>query len=120
MKQKKKYILLIGMLLIQMYTPLVVHGTEVRSVETEGTIGFTGVYETPGTPEPAPEVEVKPTFPKEIAQAPSEVTKSEHKRLPQTNESQMNTWKILGILIIVVTLSFWKHKMKKTIKESRI
>ncbi|WP_235186421.1 hypothetical protein [Enterococcus mundtii] len=25
----------------------------------------------------------------------------------------MNTWKILGILIIVVTLSFWKHKMKK-------
>ncbi|WP_301357575.1 cell wall protein, partial [Enterococcus spodopteracolus] len=90
MKHTKKYILIIGMLLIQVYAPLVVYGTEVRSVETEGKIGFTGVYETPGTPEPAPEVEVKPIFPKEIAQTPSEVTKSEHNKLPQTNESQMN------------------------------
>ncbi|EYT94347.1 LPXTG cell wall anchor domain-containing protein [Enterococcus mundtii] len=120
MKHTKKYILIIGMLLIQVYAPLVVYGTEVRSVETEGKIGFTGVYETPGTPEPAPEVEVKPIFPKEIAQTPSEVTKSEHNKLPQTNESQMNIWKILGILIIIVTLSFWKHKKKKTNKESRI
>ncbi|MGG5308246.1 hypothetical protein IGK38_002978 [Enterococcus pernyi] len=122
MKHKKRYILIIGMLLIQVYAPLVVFGTEVRSIETEGTISFTGVYETPGTPEPAPEVEVKPSFPKEIAQSPSEVRKSEHKRLPQTNESQMSAWKILGILIIVVTLSFWfwNRKKKKTNKESRI
>lgn len=67
MKFKKRYILSIGMLLLLVYTPQVVYGVEVRSVETEGTIGFTGVYETPGTPEPAPEVEVKPIFPKEIA-----------------------------------------------------
>ncbi|MGG5325743.1 hypothetical protein IGJ83_003384 [Enterococcus pernyi] len=122
MKHKKRYILIIGMLLIQVYAPLVVYGTEVRSVETEGTIGFTGVYETPGTPVPAPEVEVKPSFPKEIAQSPSEVRKSRYKRLPQTNENQMSTWKILGILIIVVTLSFWvwNRKKKKTNKESRI
>ncbi|MGG5308251.1 hypothetical protein IGK38_002983 [Enterococcus pernyi] len=122
MKHKKKYILIIGMLLIQVYAPLVVYGKEVRSVETEGEIGFTGVYETPGTPVPAPEVEVKPSFPKEIAQPPSEVRKSEHKRLPQTNERQMSAWKILGILIILVTLSFWfwNRKKKKTNKESRI
>ncbi|MEQ6207869.1 LPXTG cell wall anchor domain-containing protein [Enterococcus mundtii] len=120
MKHTKKYILSIGMLLIQVYAPLVVFGTEVRSVETEGKIGFTGVYETPGTPEPAPEVEVKPIFPKEIAQPPSEVRKSEHKRLPQTNESQMGTWKLLGIMIIVFTLSFWFWNHKKTNKESRI
>lgn len=122
MKFKKRYILSVGMLLIQMYVPLIVYGAEVRSVETEGTVSFTGVYETPGTPEPAPEVEVKPIFPKEIAQPPSEVRKSEHKRLPQTNESQMSTWKMLGILIIVITLGFWfwKHKKKKINKESRI
>ncbi|NMP59568.1 LPXTG cell wall anchor domain-containing protein [Enterococcus mundtii] len=122
MKFKKRYILSIGMLLLLVYTPQVVYGVEVRSVETEGTIGFTGVYETPGTPEPAPEVEVKPIFPKEIAQSPSEVRKSKHKRLPQTNANQMSTWKILGVLIIVFTLSFWfwKHKKKKTNKESRI
>ncbi|MCW6016483.1 LPXTG cell wall anchor domain-containing protein [Serratia marcescens] len=109
------------MLLIQAYAPLIVYSTEVRSVESEGEIGFTGVYETPGTPEPAPEVEVKPILPKEIAQPPSELRKSEHKRLPQTNESQMITWKMLGIMIIVVTLNFWfwNHK-KKTNKESRI
>ncbi|MGG5305322.1 hypothetical protein IGK16_002993 [Enterococcus pernyi] len=119
MKHKKRYILIIGMLLIQVYAPIVVYGTEVRSVETEGNIGFTGVYETPGTPEPAPEVVVKPSFPKEIAQSPSEVRKSEHKRLPQTNESQMSTWKMLGIMIIVVTLSFWfwNRKKKKQIKK---
>lgn len=121
MKHKKRYILSIVVLLIQVYAPLVVYGTEVRSVETEGTIGFTGVYETPGLPEPAPEVEVKTIFPKEIAQSPLEVRKSRHKRLPQTNESQMGTWKMLGILIIVVTLFFWfwRHKKKKQLKESR-
>lgn len=42
----------IGMLLIQIYAPLVVYGTEVRLVESEETIRFTGVYEIPGTPEP--------------------------------------------------------------------
>ncbi|MGG5305755.1 hypothetical protein IGJ83_000372 [Enterococcus pernyi] len=122
MKHKKRYILIIGMLLIQVYAPLVVYGTEVRSVETEGKIGFTGVYETPGTPDPAPEVEVKPSFPKEIAQSPSEVTKSEQKRLPQTNESQKRIWSIFGLLLVITILGFWfwRHKKKKTIKESRI
>ncbi|MGG5305277.1 hypothetical protein IGK16_002948 [Enterococcus pernyi] len=120
MKHKKRYILIIGMLLLLVYAPLVVYGTEVRSVETEGTISFTGVYETPGTPVPAPEVEVKPTFHTEIAQAPSEVTKSEQKRLPQTNESQKRIWSIFGLLLVITILGFWRHKKKKTIKESRI
>lgn len=101
------------MLLIQVYAPLVVYGTEVRSVGTEGTIGFTGVYETPGTPEPAPEVEVIPILPKEIAQSPSEVRKSEHKRLPQTNDRQMSILKMLGILISLGTLIFWFWNQKK-------
>jgi len=122
MKHIKRCILSIGILLIQIYAPLIVYGTEVRSVETEGTIGFTGVYETPGTPEPAPEVEVKSSFPKEIAQPPLEVRKSEHKRLPQTNENHMNILKMLGLLITVVTLSFWfwKKQKEKINKESRI
>ncbi|MDB7088724.1 LPXTG cell wall anchor domain-containing protein [Enterococcus mundtii] len=122
MKHKKRYILSIGILLIQVYAPLGVYGTEVRSVETEGTIGFTGVYETPGLPEPAPEVEVKTIFTKEIAQSPLEVRKSRHKRLPQTNENHMNILKMLGLLITVVTLSFWfwKKQKEKINKESRI
>ena len=109
------------MLFIQIYMPLIVYGAEVRSVETEGTVSFTGVYETPGTPEPAPEVEVKPVLPEEITPPPSNMAQVDHTRLPKTSDSQMITWKILGILIIVVTLSFWsrKHKNKKTKKESR-
>ncbi|WP_242542574.1 MULTISPECIES: LPXTG cell wall anchor domain-containing protein [unclassified Enterococcus] len=109
------------MLFIQIYMPLIVYGAEVRSVETEGTVSFTGVYETPGTPDPAPEVGIKPVLPKEITQPPSNVVQVDHIRLPKTSDSRMIAWKILGILIIVVTLSFWswKHKSKKTKKESR-
>ncbi|MGG5308258.1 hypothetical protein IGK38_002990 [Enterococcus pernyi] len=40
MKHTKKYILIIGMLLIQVYAPLVVFGPEVRSIETEGKLVF--------------------------------------------------------------------------------
>ena len=115
MKHKKRYILNMGMLLIQVCAPLVVYGTEVSSMETEGTVSFTGRYETPGTPDPAPEVEIKPTFPKEVAQSPSEVRKSEQKRLPKTNEHQMSNWRMVGILLIVSIFSsrFWNHKKKK-------
>ncbi|MGG5328800.1 hypothetical protein IGK38_002973 [Enterococcus pernyi] len=122
MKHKKRYILSVGMLLIQVYAPLVVHGTEVRSVETEGAIGFTGVYETPGTPEPAPEGAIKPDLPKEIAQTPLGVNHSISRRLPKTNESQKRIWSIFGLLLVITILGFWfwRHKKKKTIKESRI
>ncbi|MGM0252799.1 MULTISPECIES: LPXTG cell wall anchor domain-containing protein [unclassified Enterococcus] len=122
MKHKKKYILSIGMLLIKMYAPLVVYGTEVRSVETDGTIGFTGIYETPGTPEPAPEGAIKPDLPKEIAQHPSGVSHPTARRLPKTNEEQMRIWSMFGLLLIIIVLGFWfwRHKKKKTTQESRI
>ncbi|MEQ6207801.1 LPXTG cell wall anchor domain-containing protein [Enterococcus mundtii] len=102
--------------------PICTFGSEIKELETTGSVSFTGVYETPGTPEPAPEGAIKPDLPKQIAQPPSESRKNEDKRLPQTNEHQMSTLKLLGILIIVVTLGiwFWKHKKKKTNKESRI
>lgn len=121
MKHKKRYLLIIAMLLIQVYVPLVVYGTEVRSVETEGTIGFTGVYETPGRPEPAPEGAIKPDyFPKEIAQNPSESNRRTDKRLPKTNEKQMSA--LWGLLLVMATLGFWFwiNKKKKQNKESRI
>ncbi len=108
------------MLLIQMYAPLVVSGTEVRSVETDGTIGFTGIYETPGTPEPAPEGAIKPDLPKEIAQHPSGVRHLTTRRLPKTNEEQMHIWSMFGLLLVIIVLCFWRHKKKKTIKESRV
>lgn len=107
------------MLLIQVYAPLIVYGTEVRSVETEGTVSFTGVYETPGTPEPAPEGAIKPDLPKEIAQLPSEVNHSISRRLPKTNEEQKRIWTMFGLLLIIATLGFWLWKKEKN-EESRI
>ncbi|MGG5337674.1 hypothetical protein IGJ48_000338 [Enterococcus pernyi] len=121
MERKNRCILSIGMLLIYVYAPLVVHGTEIRSVETEGTIGFTGIYEIPGTPDPAPEGAIKPDLPKEIAQHPSRVNHSIARLLPKTNESQKHIWSTFGLLLVIIVLGFWfwRHKKKK-IKESRI
>ncbi|MDA9430197.1 putative membrane protein [Enterococcus mundtii 1A] len=104
-----------------MYAPLVVHGTEIRSVETEGAIGFTGIYEIPGTPDPAPEGAIKPDLSKEIAQHPSRVDHSIARLLPKTNESQKHIWSTFGLLLVIIVLGFWfwRHKKKK-IKESRI
>ncbi|WP_301359572.1 LPXTG cell wall anchor domain-containing protein [Enterococcus spodopteracolus] len=115
MERKNRYILSIGMLLINVYAPLVVHGTEIHSLETEGTIGFTGVYETPGTSEPAPEGAIKPDLPKEIAQHTSRVSHSIARRLPKTNESQKRIWLTSGFFLVSTILGFWfwRHKQKK-------
>jgi len=41
-------------LIIAMQFPLLVYGTEIQSVESEGSIGFTGTYEPIGSPDPPP------------------------------------------------------------------
>ncbi|MGL9768972.1 LPXTG cell wall anchor domain-containing protein [Enterococcus sp. DIV0806c] len=113
MKLKKSYILSIGMLLTQVYAPLVVYGAEVRLVENEGTIGFTGVYERHGTPDPAPEGAIKPDLPKEIIQQPSEVRRETYRKLPKTNEERVNSWTMFGLLLVIMTLGFWFWVYKK-------
>lgn len=121
MKQTKNFILSMNMLLVLVYilatSPLTVFGTEVPSVETKASIGFTGFYETPGTPEPAPEVGIKPTLPKEIAQSPSEVRRKNLERLPKTNEEHMRIWSFLGILILIATLLLWGWTKKERKQE---
>ncbi|MGL9769084.1 LPXTG cell wall anchor domain-containing protein [Enterococcus sp. DIV0806c] len=41
-------------LIIAIQFPLQVYGTQVQSVESEGSIGFTGTYEPIGPPDPPP------------------------------------------------------------------
>lgn len=82
------------------------NATEVQRVETEGTIGFTGVYEPIGKPDPIPpENSVKPPV--------TEVAKPGG-RLPQTNTrgSSWLTW--LGVLIIGIFVLFGNKKRKNT------
>jgi LPXTG-motif cell wall-anchored protein len=78
---------------------------EVQQVETNGTIGFTGVYEPIGTPDPTP--------PESIVRPPiTEVAKPDG-MFPQTNDigSSRSIW--LGILIISFVFILWKRKNKQ-------
>ncbi|WP_153830662.1 LPXTG cell wall anchor domain-containing protein [Enterococcus mundtii] len=112
------------MIIFSLYLNLAiqVNAAIISSVETEGTVGFTGVYETPGTPVPAPEGTIKSDFPKEIGHPSSEVSRATSRSLPKTNEEQRSMWTISGLLLVIITVGFWfwLHKKKNTNKESRI
>ena len=58
-----------------------VNAAEVQQVETNGTIGFTGVYEPIGTPDPAP---------------------------PETIGHSWHAW--LGVFLISFVFLLWKQK----------
>ena len=83
---------------------------DVRQVETNGTIGFTGVYEPIGTPDPAP--------PETIVRPPiTEVAKPEGS-LPQTN-TVTNHWLIyLGITLLSFVFFIWKRNKKEQTNEN--
>lgn len=90
-----------------------VSATEVQQVETTGTIGFTGVYEPIGTPDPTP--------PESIVRPPiTEVAKPDG-TLPQTNELSHPGFIWLGILILSMVFLLWirrkKEKKPKTIRK---
>lgn len=55
-KMRKTIALMISLmsLIIAIQFPLQVYGTQVQSVESEGSIGFTGTYEPIGPPDPPP------------------------------------------------------------------
>lgn len=79
-----------------------VNAAEVQQVETNGTIGFTGVYEPIGTPDPAP--------PETIVRPPiTEVAKPDG-RLPQTNEIGHSWHAWLGVFLISFFFLLWKQK----------
>ncbi|MGJ0741601.1 LPXTG cell wall anchor domain-containing protein [Enterococcus casseliflavus] len=78
---------------------------EVQQVETNGTIGFTGVYEPIGTPDPTP--------PESIERPPITEVAKPGGTLPQTNEN-VNSWLIwLGVLLISFVFLLWKQKNTK-------
>lgn len=105
--KKKKYelaaFLVCGILLLCF--PFQVLGKEIQSVETNGTVSFTGVYEPIGTPDPTP--------PESIVRPPITEVAKPGGLLPQTNEI-VNSWLIrLGGLIISFVFLLWKRKGKQ-------
>ncbi|MFR0814132.1 MAG: LPXTG cell wall anchor domain-containing protein [Enterococcus casseliflavus] len=91
-------------LLIAILTIDSVCATEVRQVETSGTIGFTGIYEPIGTPEPQP--------PGSTVQPPIVDAAKPGGTLPKTNEGEHPRLIRLGILLIGISFLLWKRKNK--------
>ena len=83
------------------------HATQVQHVETHGSIGFTGVYDPIGAPEPSP--------PDTIARPPSLGHPKPGGRLPQTND-QSQYWLIwlgVGFLLLVVLIVYRRTKQEE-------
>ena len=96
---------LIVTLIIAIVSPSKVVSQEVKQVETNGTIGFTGVYEPIGTPDPKP--------PESIVRPPITEVAKPGGTLPQTNEI-VDSWLIwLGVLLVSSVFLLWKRKRKQ-------
>lgn len=72
---------------------------EVQQVESEVKIGFTGVYEPAGLPNPAP-----PKIEREQIES----------TLPQTNTIKSSWITQLGFVFIGMNFVIWKRRQKKT------
>ena len=82
-----------------------VTAVEVPQVETNGTIGFTGVYEPIGTPDPTP--------PESIVKPPITEVAKPGGTLPKTNEAVASWLKWLGVLLLSFAFHLWKQKNKQ-------
>lgn len=100
---KKEWMILISLMFVLQLN--IANAGEIQQVETAGTIGFTGVYEPIGTPDPTP--------PESIVRPPITEVAKPGGTLPQTNEI-VNSWLIwLGGLLISFVFLLWKRNRKK-------
>lgn len=102
MKKKAGYLLGYMMVLFVLQFPIKVEGTQVHSVETGGSIGFTGTYEPIGTPDPKP--------PEKIVKPPITET-NPGGSLPQTNTIAQSWLLWLGLTLVGFVL--YKRKQNK-------
>ncbi|WP_202608638.1 LPXTG cell wall anchor domain-containing protein [Enterococcus mundtii] len=99
MKHRKRNIISCLLVILVLIGPPNVIALSVQSVETEGSIHFSGVYEPIGTPDPPPSNIVKPAIGGE---------------LPQTNAKIQNHWIWLGWLFIgLVVIAGIKKKYQE-------
>ncbi len=104
MSRKLKEWLVAALIIVTCSSSLAV-AQEVQQVETNGTIGFTGVYEPIGTPDPTP--------PENVIRPPVTDVANLGGRLPQTNDLEHLWLVVLGILIVNFVFLLWKLNRKK-------
>jgi LPXTG-motif cell wall-anchored protein len=90
-------------LLFALCLPISAQATQVQSAETKGTVGFTGVYEPIGTPDPKP--------PELIVKPPATGTLKPGGSLPQTN-SETHSW-LMWLGLLLVGFVFYMRKRTK-------
>lgn len=111
MNRKKNYILLISMLLFQVFVISEVYSREVSSFETEGSIGFTGVYIPIGLPDPPPDPTIdEPNAPIRIARPDPDISNN-HRNFPKTNANKSHLLFFLGLLLLFI---LWLYKKKES------
>ncbi|WP_269924566.1 LPXTG cell wall anchor domain-containing protein [Enterococcus innesii] len=100
---KKKEWFVLGIILV--FFPFTkINATEVQKTETKGTIGFTGVYEPIGTPDPTP--------PESIVWPPITEGVKPGGMLPQTNDNNSSWLQGIGTLSVSFVFLLWKRKKK--------
>lgn len=115
MKMRWSFFLIhfIGISLIMLWAtkPFVADAESVRSIETEGSIGFYGTYESEIEPKPEPPSGVsKPEIPTEMGQGLA------NGRLPQTGQLIALKWVWIGISLILLALISWEKKQENSNK----
>ncbi|MFZ4845516.1 LPXTG cell wall anchor domain-containing protein [Enterococcus casseliflavus] len=94
--------------LLALQFPLSVDGTQVQSVESEGSVGFTGTYKPIGPPDPPPSI------------SPQNPGGS----LPQTNMTEgvfaiwVGSFLVAGVLVVIGNKKK-KSNTKNNLNESR-
>lgn len=106
-KKRKEWF--IATLTIAVFSSSTAVAQEVQRVETNGTIGFTGVYEPIGTPDPTP--------PEVIVRPPITNVAKPGGTLPQTNDNGSSKLLWLGIFNIIFVFLFLKRKNKQKNKK---
>lgn len=98
---------LVGMLLIIFYPITFESAVEVQHMETDGTIGFIGVYEPSGKPDPPPDTTLRPPI--------TESAKPDGS-LPKTNEVRQFGALWIGIFFVSLVCVIWRKRHKDIYK----
>ncbi|WP_208559716.1 LPXTG cell wall anchor domain-containing protein [Marinilactibacillus kalidii] len=89
-------------------------GAELRTIETEGSIGFTGTYVSENLPNPKP-----PTGPISLPPSSKPAEKPSGK-LPQTSFGAHQYWIWLGWILVILSIRILFKRFKEEIISKKI
>lgn len=79
---------------------------QAESNQSEGILGFYGIYESESEPLPDPPNGVENSI-------SSSIKENNTKKLPQTGARYTQKWTLVGIILISLCLLYWRKKVRK-------